>query len=529
MGMAASQARYLALTARKSNCEYEGQQINQARTALANQSAEYFNQMLAMDVPTAPSSDDYTTVQYSYNDGYDDIVLENWYKLTTANSDYNYVVDTYYYADVYTGSQKKLTNPQVLGKEEVVSTSEEVSSIVQNDDGSYTINGNTTYYQLADYSENEDLQNALKDLESEGYLTFTNGEIDYTDLYGYEDDDGVWHITTKDDLEAAASETEELNDGYVDLTSLNVDLTDTTDWTDDDYTSVIAALEEAGLEGITKEDIVQAVADGYFETGYASYVSETDDDGETTYSFESATEDEAYTATSTGSLTEYTTTYTPTYVGNCALTELTDSLDLSDETALLQILADNPDSSIADYITRNSDGTYEYCGSGIYTYTYNGVTCYTTYEDLMASLTTYDEYGSPIEDQDDLVYYTATYINTKISDTSYALLETDSSGRYTSIKLDDDSTVYTLSCETVTDEDAYEDAMNQYYYDVQVYEKTIADINAKTEIIQQEDRTLELRLEQLDTEQNALQTEMEAVKKVISKNIETTFKTFSGS
>ncbi len=28
MGMAASQARYLALTARKTNTEYEGQQIN---------------------------------------------------------------------------------------------------------------------------------------------------------------------------------------------------------------------------------------------------------------------------------------------------------------------------------------------------------------------------------------------------------------------------------------------------------------------------------------------------------------------
>ena len=43
MGMAASQARYLALSARKTNTEYEGQQINQARTALANKSADLFN------------------------------------------------------------------------------------------------------------------------------------------------------------------------------------------------------------------------------------------------------------------------------------------------------------------------------------------------------------------------------------------------------------------------------------------------------------------------------------------------------
>ena len=46
-------------------------------------------------------------------------------------------------------------------------------------------------------------------------------------------------------------------------------------------------------------------------------------------------------------------------------------------------------------------------------------------------------------------------------------------------------------------------------------------------IIQQEDRTLELRLKQLDTEQNALATEMDAVKKVIKDNVEKTFKTFS--
>ena len=69
MGMAASQARYLALVARKSNCEYEGQQINQARLNLSNQSANLFNQMLGLKVPVPPSTQDYTKVQYSYKDG----------------------------------------------------------------------------------------------------------------------------------------------------------------------------------------------------------------------------------------------------------------------------------------------------------------------------------------------------------------------------------------------------------------------------------------------------------------------------
>ena len=69
MGMAASQARYLALTARKTNIEYEGQQINQSRTALSNQSANLFNQMLGMSVPTAPDTSQYTKLQYSWTDG----------------------------------------------------------------------------------------------------------------------------------------------------------------------------------------------------------------------------------------------------------------------------------------------------------------------------------------------------------------------------------------------------------------------------------------------------------------------------
>lgn len=49
----------------------------------------------------------------------------------------------------------------------------------------------------------------------------------------------------------------------------------------------------------------------------------------------------------------------------------------------------------------------------------------------------------------------------------------------------------------------------------------------QSQIIQQQDKDLELRLKQLDTEENAISTEMEAVKKVISKNVESTFKTFN--
>lgn len=55
MGIAASQARYLYLTARQTNVEFEGQQINQARTNLANEQSGLFRDMLKIEAPTVPT------------------------------------------------------------------------------------------------------------------------------------------------------------------------------------------------------------------------------------------------------------------------------------------------------------------------------------------------------------------------------------------------------------------------------------------------------------------------------------------
>ena len=87
MGMAASQARYLGLTARKTNVEYEGQQINQARTALGNQSANLWNQMLGLTIPTVPSITNYTTLQYSFNDGINTYVVSDIQSVDKKDAD----------------------------------------------------------------------------------------------------------------------------------------------------------------------------------------------------------------------------------------------------------------------------------------------------------------------------------------------------------------------------------------------------------------------------------------------------------
>ena len=92
MGLAASQARFLNLTARKTNIEYEGQQINQQRTTLANQSATYYNQMLTLSVPTPPSTDSYRTISYAFTtlDGYDANVSQVTGQANNATVVYTY-------------------------------------------------------------------------------------------------------------------------------------------------------------------------------------------------------------------------------------------------------------------------------------------------------------------------------------------------------------------------------------------------------------------------------------------------------
>ena len=106
-------------------------------------------------------------------------------------------------------------------------------------------------------------------------------------------------------------------------------------------------------------------------------------------------------------------------------------------------------------------------------------------------------------------------------------IEFDSTGRISSMT-DQEGNTYTMTASTITDDDAYEDAYNQYIYEQYVYDQKQNEINAQIEILQAQDKNLELRLSQLNTEHNAIQTEMEAVNKVLSKNIETSFKTFNG-
>lgn len=323
MGMAASQARYLGLTARKTNVEYEGQQVNQQRTALANESAGLFRRLLGLDVPTAPAQSDYYTDQYVYND---------------PNSA----------------------------------------------DGKVTLSSIT--------------ENAGSDPKT--YTVVTNSKETIAQ-YGASKGQKVSVIGNQGDYKI------QLNNGN--QFSLNGPIT-----------------------GISQTD-----ADEFNKAGDVTY----NKPGDTYYKFtDTATKSTYYiNATETG--------FDPT----------------------------NTSSQNVDFFTIMP--------------TTRDVT--NTIDNATLGTTSGGVYNS--------IYWT------------------DSSGQ---------SHSYSLSQTQDYDEQAYNDAMAQYSYNKTLYEKEVSDINAKTQQLQETDRTLELRLKQLDTEQEALQTEMDSVKKVIDKNVDNVFKTF---
>ena len=175
------------------------------------------------------------------------------------------------------------------------------------------------------------------------------------------------------------------------------------------------------------------------------------------------------------------------------------------------------------------DGTYDattYIG-GLYKFDYTTSTFYTTYYDLYDSAISGTGVNN-IDGQKKLPYYGTQDMEVKKEMSSRALIERDKSGRFTSVRFEDDSLVYPLTAETVTDDVGYEDAMNEATYEKALYDKKVQEINAQTSLIQIQDKDLELRLKQLDTEQNALSTEIDAVSKVVKDNVEKSFKTFGG-
>ena len=112
MGLAASQARLLGIGSKKTNTEWQGQQINQARTALSNEASRLWQEYYSMKVPTAPDITNYSTDQYSFNDGYNDYEIVSIDKGSSKDG-YNSKVTYKYYQDTAIGKNYANQDPQV--------------------------------------------------------------------------------------------------------------------------------------------------------------------------------------------------------------------------------------------------------------------------------------------------------------------------------------------------------------------------------------------------------------------------------
>ncbi len=337
MGMAASQARFLNLTARKTNIEYEGQQINQQRTALSNESANLYNQMLTLSVPVPPNTNDYTKVEYTFtvpNSASEATVSQ----ITKVKDTDNQYTVTYSYVEQEQGFNICPTTNQSA----VDSTKVDITDDRDPD--------NTKTYETYQ-------------------ITTSTGKV--LKLYKYGE------VTTAD---------AEHKDAYNDIC----------EGTGEMYIANVGTDEKPVYQYYKGTDLDNAVS--------------TTGNGKTNY----------YTA---GTVTvPKTESYSP-----CT-------------------------------ITRDKN---------------NRVSSFT---------------------------YTPT---------------------------DGDAQEFAVTTKTTTDDAAYNDAMNEYTYQNYLYEQQMNQINAKTSVVQAQDRELELRLKQLDTEHNAVQTEMESVKSVCKKNTEDSFKTFA--
>ena len=443
MGMAASQARFLGLTARKSNVEYQGQQVNQQRTTLSNESANLYNEMMKLTVPTPPSSSDYYKTTYTLDNSSDSYAQEDY---TIASVQKTYAAEGEY---LITLSSK---------------TSQAAATTI-----SYKVQNTTS----SEYGEIVYQQKALDD----GTLVYQEVNENQEPLYHEIDEEGNKLYYTDESKTATQTDPTDYPVTTTQANDYPVETTNVTDYP-------VYALDENGNK------IVES------DTRHTKYeISLSNSTSNTKLVYDTGAND-AYTGEN-GSLNI-----------NDNQIYLLDDENKADLMGYNECAQENPD---IKYFYKDGE-------------TYRFLT-----EDELQTMITGDTTTSINPD------YSYTYSKETSTQVKGYLETSSSTDRYSTITIQSDESypenlsgkTFSLSCSQVYDEAAYNDAYNDYEYEKTQYEKTLSDLNAKTEILQEQDQRLELKLKQLDTEENALKTEMESVQTVLKDNVESTFKTFA--
>lgn len=234
----------------------------------------------------------------------------------------------------------------------------------------------------------------------------------------------------------------------------------------------------------------------------------------------------------------YTVHYTKTTTGIGGVASTTDNIysksrDAATGNEVYTAAIDNTKYTLARVTDQNTlnnliNGVPGLNGQTMYQYSYkdsqgNAVTKYVTQSDLDSFAADTDNKTSGIAIQSFLISSNAAI--TKSDSYKGVKISWSDSGRMQAMTIG--SQTYTVSCSTTTNDHAYNDAMNEYEYQKSLYDQKINNINAQIDVIENEDKKLELKLKDLDTQNNALDTELDSVKKVIQKDVEQSFKTFA--
>lgn len=414
MGMSASQMRYCMLTGKKSDVEFQGQQINQQRTTLATETSAYNAQLLNLVVPTPPSSDAYTTTSYTFS----------------SNGQERNVTGTVY--------DSVPTSPTY---------------------GKYTINYSTE--QIA-----------------------SQGESNGTSLFVF---DGIQYKSNVGNVLTPAI-TDPMAPGYSALDAQNISLIEK-DCGIAKYSTTIAGAA-VNLRTITTDSssIKYSAADvANLQSIYgASY-----DQNKTYYKY------------NTGAGT-VASPIVPHYVDASTMVTAGATATATSYTAGQVVgVGGTP-------LTLNETQFYTYLENGSKKYVTQSDLA--TYANTITAMSTYD------------VNPNATVTNN--AKMTGCEINWSTSGRMSAIT-DAEGNEYSLNVVTKNDNEAYDNAYNEYEYQKNLYSQEMDNINSKIDIVESQDKKLELKLKDLDTQQQALSTEMDSVKKVVDKNIEASFKAFA--
>ena len=504
MGMSASQARLLSLQARQSNLEYQGQQINQERTILSQQCTALYNSLLAMSVPTPPSTSDFTTVKYTGENGATTYSFDASSVKPGSDGTYCLTLGTTEY-----GASLNKNNGYVTTQE----GTEKVSGSVVTS-GTYTTSGEATEVHLG-YEAS-----TAEPAEGERFMKKVPGA-------NYEVGQKVYIKDGNQFTQVEMTEEMKAGDVYT-LATSGYDAANGDSAIGNEITTTVPGTPTAKL--IAKDALSK------FFVIEGDYIRKS-------------TEDDFIQVNTNPA--EYELKDGVQYLYKDGTTTSTYSFEPADDQNQVLIAGKTP-YTLSDALAKGVINETEYQGyvnainnAALKSSTAGGSTDYYGPEDFYLYVDDNQNiHFALISDVNDgsgaaVTYdYTSNGEYTKNTEYDYTQLEFDpSSGRITSITLpttydaDGKPLTYTtidVQAETETDTVAYEDAYAQYEYEQYLYDKKQQEINAKTSIIQAEDRNLELKLQRLDNERTQITTEIEAVQKVIDENIESSYKTFSG-